>query len=539
MAIADPPLNFDQIQGNILAGFNKPFQTFLFLRIKPGNTELARARRWLKHTLAPQVSYTRAVIDHNRAYRAARAAGTTLPPVTWINVAISAPGVRRIRPVSELNSFSDEAFKLGLAARSEFLGDPTDPVALGNKRNWLYGGTADTEADIVVIVASDTRELRDATVSSLVSALDASGLQSIVEPQQGQDLPPPWDGHEHFGFKDGVSQPGVRGVGGNGPTDLVTERYFASTDRRHDHFGKPGQPLLWPGEFIVGQKRQAKVDIDSRFVIDSQGVREPADPSTAFPSWAQNGSYLVIRRLRQDYGAFWGFVYQQARELDLPPERFASMLVGRWKSGAPLMRAPAADNPALAADGFANNHFAYNSDSRATQLDTSQLPADYPGDNFPLARGDFLGTVCPHFAHIRKVNPRDGATDLGVAEDTSTRAILRRGIPYGESLLGVAHPTPQQLAQDRGLIFACYQTSIVDQFETLIRRWTNRPNLPTPGGHDAIIGQAHSHEAGRRRFIDMPGGPRCFIDSEWVIPTGGGYFFAPSRQALLDTLGAD
>ncbi len=536
MPIHEPPLDFQEIQGNILAGFNKPFQTFSFLRIKPTGTDVARARRWLKHTLAPLISNTRQVVDHNRAFRAAKAANMTLEPVTWVNVAVSARGIRRLLSASAADAFSDEAFKLGLAARAEFLGDPTDPEALGNKRNWLYGGKPDNEADLVVIVASDTRELRDARVSSLVSGLATQGLETVVEPQQGQDLPAPWDGHEHFGFKDGVSQPGVRGVGGNGATDFVTERYFASSDRRHEYFGKPGQPLLWPGEFIVGQQRQAKV---LGTFLPRPGLIDPENPSTGFPSWAANGSYLVVRRLRQDYGAFWGFVYQQARELDIPPDRFATLLVGRWKSGAPLMRSPTADNPDLGRDVFANNHFAFNSNSRATQLDSAQLPASYPGDTFPLAQADFLGKVCPHFAHIRKVNPRDAATDLGVAEDTSTRAILRRGIPYGNSLLDTAHPTPQQLAEDRGLLFACYQSSIVDQFETLIRRWTNRPNLPAPGGHDAIIGQAHSHESGRRRFIDMPDGPRCFMDNEWVIPTGGGYFFAPSRAALLGTLGAD
>jgi len=43
------------------------------------------------------------------------------------------------------------------------------------------------------------------------------------------------------------------------------------------------------------------------------------------------------------------------------------MLVGRWPSGAPLMRAPAADDPALAGDEWANNHFIYDDDTRPSQ----------------------------------------------------------------------------------------------------------------------------------------------------------------------------
>ena len=181
---------------------------------------------------------------------------------------------------------------------------------------------------------------------------------------------------------------------------------------------------------------------------------------------------------------------------------------------------------------MANNHFAFNRDTVAVPV------PGYTGDTFPQAAADFLGKVCPHFAHIRKVNPREGATDLGVAQDTAARSLLRRGIPYGDTLLGVATPTPVQLAADRGLVFASYQASIVNQFETILRRWANEPNLPTPGGHDPVIGQEETHIEGRRRFINLPSGKRCILDKEWVIPTGGGYFFAPSRTAIRDTLGA-
>jgi deferrochelatase/peroxidase EfeB len=114
---------------------------------------------------------------------------------------------------------------------------------------------------------------------------------------------------------------------------------------------------------------------------------------------------------------------------------------------------------------------------------------------------------------------------------------MRRGIPYGESVLGVPSPTPEQLAADRGLIFVSYQASIVAQFETVLRRWANRPNLPRPGGHDPIIGQ-NARGGGRQRFVEFADGKRCILDAEWVIPTGGEYFFAPSVSAVRDVLGA-
>jgi deferrochelatase/peroxidase EfeB len=118
--------------------------------------------------------------------------------------------------------------------------------------------------------------------------------------------------------------------------------------------------------------------------------------------------------------------------------------------------------------------------------------------------------------------------------------ILRRGIPFGRPIMGVKRPAPALLKQERGLMFLCYGTSIEDQFEFLTRRWANSPIQPNFGGHDPIIGQ-HDGHGSRVRFIDIPtasGARRLFIKNEWVIPTGGGYFFSPPIEAIAGVLGA-
>jgi deferrochelatase/peroxidase EfeB len=151
-----------------------------------------------------------------------------------------------------------------------------------------------------------------------------------------------------------------------------------------------------------------------------------------------------------------------------------------------------------------------------------------------------FGAVCPHFAHIRKVNPRDSATDLGKPEDTFLHLILRRGIPFGPPLVGVPQPSPELQAQERGLMFLCYGATIEDQFEFILRRWANSPIHPNFGGHDPIIGQ-RDQRGDRARVIDLPttaGTTRLTLDNEWITPTGGGYFFAPPIAALTDVLGA-
>jgi hypothetical protein len=56
-----------EIQGNILAGFNKPVQLFLFLNFKHNQKG---ARAWLRRLTGDQrIATTRDVAAHNREYR--------------------------------------------------------------------------------------------------------------------------------------------------------------------------------------------------------------------------------------------------------------------------------------------------------------------------------------------------------------------------------------------------------------------------------------------------------------------------------------
>lgn len=511
----------DDIQGNIVPGFKKDHQHFLFFKIGSAKS----AKQWLRW-LAPRIASMEEVLAFVREHRSLRLKLGVKEPglkATWVNVAFSHGAIAQLAGKEQADAFGERSFRQGLAERSTYLGDPTDPEAPAHRRNWVVGGPKN-EADVLVMLGGDDDIDLSAMVDSMTEEASRRGLKLLFE-QRGRTLPGALRGHEHFGFKDGISQPGIRGRVSSAPGDFITPRYMNAADPHAGLFAKPGQVLVWPGQFLLGERRQ-----------NTESLTASAPVAVNFPKWARRGSYVVCRRLLQDVPAFLEFVADTATTLGMPKVRVASMLVGRWPSGAPLMRVPTADDPVLAGDEFANNHFLFDDDTRPSSL--RPIPG-YTGDGHPAARADVLGTVCPHFAHIRKVNPRDGGTDLGKPADGLLRMILRRGIPFGSPLVGVKKPPPKLVAQERGLMFLCYGSSIEDQFEFLTRRWTNSPIQPNLGGHDPIVGQ-EGHEP-RARFIDFPtpNGPvRVHLKREWVTVTGGGYFFAPPISAIVDVLGA-
>ena len=503
--LPEPPLKLEEIQGNILSGFQKDTQAFLFYQV----TDIAAAREWLR-ALQDYISWESDVYPFNKKFRALRANEGKEPEIyaTWLNIAFSYPGLQKFTP--EAQAFRDPAFVRGLPDRSAGLGDPLQPDEEGHPTTWVFGGP-EKIPDLILIAAADRKEDLATLLKEIRRRKQGAKLLYHDSGRAREDK----TGREHFGFKDGISQPGIRGRINKGG-DLFTPRRMPPGHPREKDFSRPGQPLVFPGQFVFGYPTQSDI-------ADLPGPRA-ADG----PEWMENGSFLVYRRLRQDVAAFRKEMAAAAARLskeiqkNVTSDELAARLIGRLPNGTPLLRSATPPEPDM--DGDAANNFDFVDNQFAVQ------------DNFPPPQNDITGSLCPFAAHIRKVNPRDEATDIGGVGATLRRRILRRGLIFGKPVTSAKEVSDKEKAQERGLLFLSYQTSIVDQFEFLMSRWINQPLRPKSGGVDLLVGQ-NNRSGPRTATVTFDGVAADVQTTEnFITPTGGGYFFAPSRWALRNVI---
>ena len=486
----DAPLELDDIQGNILAGFNKDYASFLLFALP---ADQAQAREWLRD-LVDEVATAEEVKQFNDLFRAIRSrrGREGIVEATWMNLAFTHNGLEKLGlPQHELDRLPDE-FRQGMRNRAELIGD----VGVNDPSQWPNGlGTATIHA--LMIVAADSDDDRKREVEYFTRDAAGHGL-TLVFQQDGMTRREAAD-REHFGFRDGISQPGIHGL-------------TVPSDPSNPDEGEPGQHLIAPGEFVLGYPLQGSLPAGSPA---SSPTTPAGDPPDLQRELTRNGSYLVFRRLQQDVKGFWDFVTTQAPKQKQSVDLFAAKLVGRYLSGAPLEGAddatddPGKTNPDVVLEKSKINAFAYSTDPDGMQV--------------------------PRAAHIRKTHPR--AQEPPGEQEGRRRRILRRGIPFGDSFDPRSEPdspsgADPQFPNDRGLCFVCYQRSIRDQFEFIQHGWANQDSVPQPGdGVDPVASQAAPE--GERSFR-LPGGAvdPVRLPKQWVTTTGGEYFFSPSIRAL-------
>jgi Dyp-type peroxidase family len=263
----------------------------------------------------------------------------------WITLAFTWNGLHALGlPEESLASFPD-AFREGMAARADILGD----TGANHPDNWVGGLASDDLHAIAILFARDDAEHRRATAAHDELVARCGGVRSLSV--LDLNATPPFNyAHDHFGFRDRLSQPVIEGSGEQ-PTP------------------GSGAPLK-PGEFILGYPDEES---------SSPKVPQPEE-------FSRNGSYMAYRRLQEHVGLFRGYLEEKANTPN-EQELLAAKFMGRWRSGAPLVLAPDHDDPELGADPMRNNDFNYK------QMDP-------------------LGYACPLGSHARRLNPRDTAVNI-------------------------------------------------------------------------------------------------------------------------------
>jgi deferrochelatase/peroxidase EfeB len=372
----------------------------------------------------------------------------------WVTVALSWNGIRALGLDDDSLASFPEEFRQGMAARAEILG----LTGANHPEQWT-GGLANVDLHaIAILFARDVPERERCRMEHEKFLSQCAGVE-VLSSLDLEAIPPFDYAHEHFGYRDRLSQPVIEGSGEE---------------------PMPGSgPALKAGEFFLGYP-------------DEEGLSAEAPKPEIL---SRNGSYLAYLMMEEHVGAFREFLRQHGKTQD-EQELVAAKLMGRWRSGAPLVLAPEKDDPELAGDLQHTNDFDYG-------------------------KMDPHGYGCPLGAHIRRMNPRDTAANM------NRRKMIRRGGTYGP-------PLPEGAPEDgreRGIAAFVGCASLVRQFEFAMNVWANDPNFheldnerdPFLGTQDGTFDMTIPKRPIRKKIKGLPA---------FTTIRGGAYFFLPGIKSL-------
>jgi len=491
-------VDFGDVQGLARFGFGRLTQaSYALLRIR----NVAAARAWLRS--APITT------------------SVTLqpPPSTAMQVAFTAAGLKALGVAPAVLAAFAPDFLSGMTepSRSRRLGDTGHNAPSG----WEWGGPVGVPHLVVMFYAAPgglDALVRETTGGAWKEAFEVLRWLGTA------DL----DEHEPFGFADGISQPHI---------DWTGQRDPRRAQVAYSNVVAPGELLLGYGNEYAKFTDRPVVEADAASAgllpaVDAPGKRDVG----------RNGTYLVMRQLRQDVRGFWQFVYRQADGDPAKAEKLAAAMVGRTRAGDPLVPVEDEEIPGIGASDkeARQNRFTYDKD-----------PA---------------GIGCPFGAHLRRANPRNGdypgrpswlfrlLTLLGfgprgfrddLMSSVRFHRILRRGREFGPGLSpedALAPAPPNE--PERGLHFICLNANISRQFEFLQNAWIMSTKFSGLSGEsDPLVGNRERIEGcpATDEFVMPQDGGLCRRVSgipQFVTVRGGEYFFLPGLRALRYFAGA-
>jgi len=487
-----PAVELEDIQGLMRFAYKHHTEAvFLLLRI----TDRAAARTWLARA---------AITD----------AVTRDPaPNTALQVAVTSGGLRALGVAEDIiHSFSPE-FVEGMAGdpgRSRRLGDQgaNDPA----RWQWGSGKRIPHVAVLLYALPGLLRGLQHTIEEQLRAGFEIAVRLTTAN----------LDGVEPFGFVDGISQPELDWSRQRAVRDVGQRSYVNLSCLGEYLLGYPNEYGLYTPRALLGPHR------------DAQEILPRAEDAPESCDLGRNGSYLVLRQLRQDVPGFWQALDRYAGGDAARREQLASAMVGRKLDGQPLIvlqssAAPASDDPQSSMNAF-----------------------DY--------RSDPQGLRCPLGAHIRRANPRnadlppgadgivsrlvrtlgfDGpARERDLVASTRFHRLLRRGREYGVGVTPAQALAGTGAGEDRGLHFVCLGANLQRQFEFVQSAWLMSTKFDGMREEsDPLLGNRLPVAAGMpadRFSAAQPNGPsQCLTGlPQFVTVLGGAYFFLPGIRAL-------
>lgn len=497
-------VDYSDVQGLVRFGFgNMTEAVYLLLQVR----NPAAARAWLEQ--APVTS----AVDQSPV------------PSKALQVAFTRQGLEALRvPQQVIAGFSAE-FLSGMAGdanRSRRLGD----TGANAPSTWEWGGEHNMPHLVLMLFAEDGQ--LDAWQQSLTGPLFQGAFEEIGR-LGTSDL----GGREHFGFIDGISQPQIDWSGSR--TVSVNGNQLAYGNR------------VCLGEFLLGYPNEYSRYTERPLLDANEAGSEDlpqAEDQPAKKDLGRNGTYVVMRQLRQNVRAFWQYVDEATKSLHESGYDLAEAMLGRrLEDGAPLMPL---NQAAISGVGEAGSAAKRAKDARLNQFTFDSDPD---------------GTRCPIGAHIRRGNPRTadlpghpkgllaqglhllgfGQTNLreDLAASVRFHRILRRGREYGPGLSpGEAMQPAPPGDPERGLHFVALNANIERQFEFIQNAWMARSKFdglteesdPLLGNREPVEGCPFTNTfsipqqgKARRRLTEMP---------QFVTVRGGAYFFMPGIRAL-------
>jgi deferrochelatase/peroxidase EfeB len=491
---------FKDLQGGLIKSYGRNYSLYIFIQFN--KEKVNEVKHWIRDGIAQNVTSTWEQLDNTNTFKKEverRRQQKLDSPIYYgklcTNFFLSYQGYKFLGFDPDNAEINEPPFKDGMKKdweKSYKIDPPPKDYWYNPPECWDVGKDGKDQSHALILLAHDCLEELKNAANTLIEKCEKIG--KVVAFEAGYVLR---DKNENavgpFGFADGISQP-----------------LFLKSD--YDKYCKNQKIEQW----------------DPKASLNLILLKDPFGEPYSY------GSYCVFQKLETNSKCFEKKVDELARQLECDRGRANALVIGRFKDGTPI----------------------------ALSEQTNQNDRSSISNNFNYADDDD-GIRCPLQSHIRKVNPRRDKNDATLEKSRRTKSrIFRAGITYFDdpeapktsdmsqmclNKLDYLNKVSEKALADNiesisGLLFICFQNSIVTQFSKLQTEWADDRIFPRadPKYLDPIIGHPFTSKPDQtdpdsQEWPTKKGNGENFSPYPFygcVKNRGGEFFFAPSISCL-------